>query len=71
MDANEKMRVAALEILDFNFLAPKIQTSQTIEVIANQRGVNYWELRNFYWELRQFSREQSRKNKEIKIAAIK
>jgi hypothetical protein len=73
MDADEKMMSATLEALDFNFLDPDIQTSQAIEVIANQQGINYWELRDFYWEpgtvarneaIRRFSREHSLKNKK-------
>jgi len=58
---DKKMMSATLETLDFNFLDPDIQTSQAIEVIANQQGINYWELRDFYWELRRFSREHSQK----------
>lgn len=63
-DADEKMMSATLEALDFNFLDPDIPTSRAIEVIANQQGINYWELRDFYWELRRFSREHSQKNKK-------
>jgi len=63
-DADQKMMSATLDALDFNFLDPDIQTSQAIEVIANQQGINYWELRDVYWELRSFSREHSLKNKK-------
>jgi len=62
-DADEKMMSATLDALDFNFLDPNIPTSQAIEVIANQQGINYWKLRDFYWNLRRFSREHSQQNK--------